>query len=107
MTAIFVVDASVSVTDHAVEKWRAYSGSEGGSIRIKNKIVRMYKRSKEVYLKKQYRVKQLLNHKCRPARYFKIILDPKNSYIFVTDENRTTIITIHDGAADKWVDSNS
>lgn len=91
-------EQEIRPTKHAIEKWRKLTGSTKNDVRVSNRLVSIFRKAKEVEIKKEFRLKQLLNHGCNEARYFKT----HNDMLMVVTKQADTIITIHDGAAMRW-----
>jgi len=91
----------MKITGHAVDKWRDLTGSKRQDSIIKDTLTEMLIGAREVYLKKQYTVRQLMNNRYKKARYF----SHSSRYILVINEDMDTMITIHEGKAGRWVDT--
>lgn len=88
---------SIYATDHAIEKWRKYTGSSDSALAIMHYLSRMYERGEEVKLKKKYQVQQIIEHGFTKAHYYR-----SDGFILVVNHDKTAIITVHDGKAGRW-----
>jgi len=86
----------VRVTNHAVNRWRERTGSKHADEKIRVKIRGMVDAGEEMEMKKKFRVLALIDHRFDDAKYIR----GKNGMIFVVVND--TVVTIHNGRADRW-----
>lgn len=89
--------ANLTVSKHAINRWRERTHSQADDFEVAEKLRRiLYKfRSREVELKPQYRLIELLDHNFEHARYW-----TNGEHYIVVASN--TIVTIHTGKAKRW-----
>ena len=87
----------VTVNAHAVERFRERTGTKKTEDQIKDKLIQMFSRAKETSFQKSFmNVVALLNHRCRPARYFYY-----NGWILVLEESE--IMTIYEDRVRRFI----
>lgn len=85
------------VPQHAIERYKERAKVFGRSdFHIAHTLRQLCISGCEMELKPDKRLRQLLAHDCKPARYF------KGEKVLIVVEDRT-IITIHEMTADKWI----
>ena len=84
----------MQLTKHAARRWMQRNNLTCPKI-ARNNFNQIAYRMTEVWVKPKFRVKQLLNHGVREARYFR-----HNKWLFVVAND--CIVTIHTNTADRF-----
>lgn len=83
------------VREHALRRFKERANLTGPDAFLTDLLLRMANEGREVRLKERFRLVALINNDFRDARYIK-----SGPYILVIEGGE--IVTIHDGAADRW-----
>ena len=86
---------NLQVSDHALSRFRERTGSKESDIQIANKLRDAVAKGEEMELLEQFRVKALLDHGFKDARYFKL-----GAGLVVVEGN--IIVTMHNAEANRW-----
>ena len=86
----------MTVTTHAVERFRQRTGAKYSVEKIRNKLLEIARLGNRVKLKPPYRVTHLLNHDFQDTDY---IMSRSGHVLVIAND---TILTIHNGAAQHW-----
>jgi len=84
------------ISHHVISQYRKRTGSKADDEGIKSKVEALCKKSVEVELEPSFKALALLNHRLKPARYYKF-----SQFIFVISED--VLVTIHFGEAKRWI----
>lgn len=83
------------ISKHALERFRTRLRKDITLEEARSRMRTMLDSAKEVELKEQWRVIQLLNHDCKEARYFKF-----NQWIMVV--SGSSVVTCYRDEAGRW-----
>lgn len=83
------------VSPHAIQRFRERTGCNKSDYKVERRLRAMLLGAREVPVKPEWRLTQLLNHCGRDARYF-----DRDGMILVLEGD--LIRTVHMGQADRW-----
>ena len=89
--------ADFSITKHAAKRWMQRTG-ERDPYNLAESWDLAWSDAVEVELKPDFRLKALLNHRCRSARYFRSTC---RQWVFVVVAG--SVVTVHSALADRWL----
>jgi len=95
------VEASVQVTAHCIDQFILRTGrkkSKKCSEEVRDKILEMLELATQVILKPQYRSNQVIRNEFRGLGTYKKF----NDWVFVLDENETTVLTVYKASNLRW-----
>lgn len=84
------------ITNHAIQRYRERTGAVYSDEKCKNKIKKLISAGKEVILKPEHRVRELLKRQYKDSKYIK-----NHNLMIVIEDN--IVVTIHDNTANKWM----
>lgn len=82
------------VSQHAIQQWLQRTKCTGRQA-AQRQLLALARKGQEVRLKPRYRLRQLLDHRCKPATYLR-----SSGWILVISNG--VILTVHRGRADRW-----
>lgn len=85
---------SFIISNHAIQRYMQRTGCKSED-RAKNQLQKYLNNASEVFLKKEFRLMTLLNHRCRESQYYNY-----NGIILVVADN--ILVTVHFGEAKRW-----
>lgn len=87
------------VTQHAITRWREYTGSKQPEDKIATKVEQLVQQAKQIQLKGKYTVYQLIAHKGKDATYVKHY-DTNFVFVIVNDK----VVTLYPHKSDQFVE---